>query len=404
MNIFFRCSLNFICKKDSKLPNFPTVVSVLGITFGVLSFLTVVTILDAFQMQMKSIISSVNPNLTIFSTMGISDVKFVENKIKNLMGKEIEKISPFIYQESILAHGNNTASVYIRAIPGIKSASADNLSQYIHPTSALIEFDEIQSKKTPAILGTELANELNAKIGDIVTLMIFQTHHDKPPSIRYEKLSVVGFISAGLSQYDKQYILMDLNDGRRLFGSPNWASGFEIKLKNPDQALKISNQYSQELPYSMVAWQEIDASLFRQITRDGGVIKFIVFIISIVGVFNILVTLGLTVIDRSKQISLLRSLGAQKKDIIRVFVTVGAIIGVCGAFLGTITAVLVLWCLSKISLGELNQFYYLNEIPVKFNIPLTLIVFISAIVLSALGALYPAWKASKIQPIIGLKQ
>lgn len=404
MNIFLRCSLHFICKKNSKLPNFPTIVSVLGIAFGVLSFLTVVTILNAFQDQMKSIISSINPNLTIFSPMGISDINFIEKKIKSLIGNEIRTMSPFIYQESILAYGNNTSAVYIRAIPGTQSASAKNLSQYINPTNALATLDEKNSVKNAVILGKELAEGLGVNIGNTVTLMIFETHHDKPPSIKYKKLIVTGFISAGLSQYDKQYILMNFQEGARLFGSPNWASGFEIQLKNPNLALQLSTKYSQELPYSMIAWQEIDAGLFRQITRDGSVIKFIVFIISIVGVFNIIVTLGLTVIDRSKQISLLRSLGAQKKHIIAIFVAIGGIIGICGALLGNLCAAFILWALSTIQLGDLNQFYYLNQIPVKFDIPLMIIVSIVGIILSSIGALHPAWKASKIQPIIGLKQ
>lgn len=391
-----------MCKKNSKLPNFSAVVSILGIAFGVLSFLIVVTVLDAFQTQMKSIISSVNPNLTIFSPMGITNSKNIEKKIVSLLGNQIDKINPFIYQESIIAYKKQTSAVYIRAIPGTESSSAQNLSSFISPQNALSILNN-PSTIPRIIIGKELASTLGATIGSNVTLMTFETNADNPPRTRYIKMIVSGILNIGLAQYDKQYILMNFQDGVRLFGTADWASGFEVQLKHPDNALQIATKYSQELPYSIIAWQEIDAGLFQQIARDSAVIKFIVFIISVVGAFNILVTLGLTVIDRSKQISLLRSLGAQKRNIIGIFIGIGGILGFLGAVLGTILAIALLLALSKIPLGDLNQFYYLDKIPVEFNPSLIVFVFIAAILLSCLGALYPAWKASKVLPIIGLK-
>ncbi len=404
MNIFFKISLHFMCRKNSKWPNFSACVSVLGIAFGVISFLTVVTVLNAFQIQMKETIASINPNLTVFAPMGISDLKKTEKKILDLEKSKIEIISPFIYQESILANKKQTSSVYIRAIQGTKSSSAENLEKFIKPRNSLDLLDR-KSAEEPlnVILGNELAHDLNTEINSTITLMTFEPQENRPPEINYTKLKVVGLLSVGLAQYDKRYMLMNFDDAQALFGKSDWASGFELKLRNPDSALQLSYKFSDELPYSTLAWQEIDAGLFRQISRDSAVIKFIVFIISIVGAFNILVTLGLTVIDRTKQIALLRSLGAQKKQIIGIFVSIGAVLGFFGALIGTGISLILLGALSKVPLGELNQFYYLNEIPVKFNIPLILTVFVCAILLSALGALYPAWRAAKIKPVLGLK-
>jgi len=391
-------------KKNSKWPNFSACVSILGIAFGVISFLTVVTILDAFQAQIKSTILSVNPNITIFSPMGISDLTQNEKKIVSLEGSNFNKISPFIYQESILAYKKNSSAVYIRAIPGTKSSSALSLSNFIYPREILSALNSKSEFSPPkVILGKQLADNLGISVGENVTLMTFEAKKDQPPQVHYKKLEMVGTLAVGLSQYDKQYMLMSFSDAESIFGKPDWASGFEVNLHNPNKALQIANKLSEELPYSVIAWQEIDSGLFRQIKRDSTVIKFIVLIISIVGTFNILVTLGLTVIDRTKQIALLRSLGAQKKHIIGTFVCIGGILGLIGSLIGICLSVIILSLLSEIPLGDLNQFYYIDKIPVQFNPTLMVIVFFAATTLSCLGALYPAWRASKITPILGLK-
>lgn len=413
-----KLALHFICKKNSKLPSFTSLASVLGVAFGVAAFLVVVTILNSFQLEMKHIISSINPNLVVFSPRGIENISEFEKDIPELLQEPVQKVSPWIYQESILALGPRTKAAYIRAIAGTHSASADKLSPLIQPQGALASLD-VSSPLLSAsgnvspnsnknllphmILGRELASAIEAQVGSVVTLMTFQKKGIST-SIRYNQMIVTGVLNTGINQYDESFVFMSYADGAKLFGKPNWASGVEITLPQPDKALGIAQRLKEETEYSAIAWQQIDASLFSQIQRDSTAIKLIIFIISLVAGFNVVVTLSLTVMDRAPHIALLRSLGAQKKLVLSVFVASGVFLGTVGALLGLVMGFVLLKIFSGIHLGELQKFYYLEKIPVVFDLNLALLAFLTAVGLAFLGSLYPAWRAARVSPLVGLKQ
>ncbi|MBX9703985.1 MAG: FtsX-like permease family protein [Silvanigrellaceae bacterium] len=187
-----------------------------------------------------------------------------------------------------------------------------------------------------------------------------------------------------------------------MFLKPNWASGVEFKFMNPDDSLFVANDLRKKIHYNVSAWQEIDAALFQTIERDGKAIGLVVFIICLVACFNIIVTLSLTVLDRSKDIALLRALGATKSLIVAIFMVSGGLIGFFGALLGGLLGILLLSLFSGIRIGELQEFYFLEKIPVHFDLQFILLTALMAVFLSLLGSLYPAWKAARITPIQGL--
>ncbi len=405
----------------------------IGVSFGVAAFLVVITVLNSFQSEMKHIISAVNPNLIIYSTSGIYDPLGFQKKLHTLISEPIENMGRFVYQESVLSLGRNSSTVYLRAIEGTRSASARNLHKFITPQGALRSLDDVSpflfnnpkifppkksgfakpsaSKNSVAlpthlphvILGKELAENLNAKKGSILNLMHFQSGK-KILEVEYHQLSVTGILTTGLSEYDQKFAFINFEDGLRLFGTKDWASGIEINFKNPDHALEISRSLKQKVPYQVVAWQQIDRGIFEQIERDSTAIKLIVFIISFVAGFNIIVTLSLTVIDRSKQIALLRALGAKKSLIIGTFVASGTLLGTLGATLGVGAGILILKIFSGIHLGDFQKFYYLEKVPVHIEVHFIVVAFLTSVLLSFFGALYPAWKASRVSPMHGLRQ
>lgn len=402
MNLYFKLAHNFICKKNSKKLSFTSIVAILGVAFGVSAFLVVITVLNSFQNEMKHLISSVNPNLLVYSSNGILTEDKIEKKLEKLIGSSLKQQSQFIYSESILVHKQQTSAVFIRAIHGDNSPSATQLSSFVYPQNAIQSINKKSVNGVPnIILGKELADNLGVQFGDLITLMNFS---DSTLNVKYIKIKVSGIIHIGLSQYDKQYALMNFEDGQNLFGSKNWVSGIEVNLTNPDDALEISERVNNELPYTAVPWQNIDKDIFNQIERDGTSIKFIVLIISFVAGFNIIITLSLTVIDRSKQIALLRSLGARKNNVIAIFVLSGFILGFIGSSLGVVIGYILLKIFSGLSIGDFQDFYYLEKIPVHMDFNLIAIAFSTSLLLSFFGALYPAWKATKVSPLLGLKQ
>ncbi|MGY3804684.1 FtsX-like permease family protein [Pigmentibacter ruber] len=419
MNLLVRLSLNFLCKKNSKKLSFTSLVSIVGICFGLSAFLVVITVLNSFQNELKNIISSVNPNVTIYSPAGVTNPSKLIKELEEFIPAKVEKMSSFVYHESILSSGKETATVYIRAIEGTNSASSVHLNKYLYPENALntlnvssplIDKDrntlsegKLLEQLPHVILGKGLADSLEVKIGSVVTLMSFTSEYKKV-GIRYNKLFVTGIMNSGLSEFDKKQVLMNYQDGVKLFGVDNWASGIEINLKNPDEAIIVANKLNIDLPYNVIAWQEIHAGLFEQIKRDGTAIKLIVLIISFVAGFNIVVTLGLTVMNRAKQIAILRALGAKKSLVISSFVMSGVILGLLGSTLGVITGLGILKIFSGLSLGDFQKFYNIERIPVHIDVTLIVFAFFTSLILSFVGALYPAWKASKVSPMLGISQ
>ena len=415
MNLAFKVASQFVRRKNSRFPSFTAVVSVLGVAIGVASFLVVVTVFNSFQHQLRQILLAANPNLVVYKfPRGIPQANQMAQKVAALINKPVEKISLFEYNEVILSKGDRTAAVVMRALEGENSASAPDLSPAIapHKLQTLSLLNNNKAVLTPGvsapkgvfpaiILGKILAVNLGAQVGDHVSLV--SGGFGSGNGNRFQEFVVVGTMELGLEQYDKRLALITFPDGVALFGEPGWAKGLEVRFKDPADALAVSKQLNGKIPYTVRAWQEIDRDLFSQIERDGEAIKLIVLIITLVAGFNIIVTLSLSVIDRAKQIATLRSFGATRFFIVKVFVIMGAIIGVCGATLGLLIGTAILRLFAGFELGELQAFYFLERIPVEYDIKLMLSAFAVALVLSFVSALYPALKATRVSPLLGLK-
>jgi lipoprotein-releasing system permease protein len=407
-NIATKIAFKFMRQQAKSTPSFTSTVSTLGVCVGVASFLVVVIIFNSFENQLRDILLSANPNLVVFRlSSGIPNPEQYESKLINMIGKEkIVSSSLFEYNEALLSKDSHTSAVVLRGVQGSDSSSAEEMSRAITPTGALNFLNDSSDGKTkkslkfnkinifPAIIGKGLALKLGAKQNDIVSLTTGGLGFSGSEKIH--KFKIVGILNVGLSQYDEKLMLLSFRHAQFLFGEPNKAKGIEIKLKNPAQAFEISKLLKSQTPYTVKSWQEIHTGLFEQIERDGTAIKIIVLIITLVAGFNIIVTLSLSVIDRTKHIALLRCLGASKWLILRIFLTMGVCLGFLGSLLGVLLAFAVLKVFSGFELGELQAFYFLEKIPVDFDWQLFLKAVMVACGLSFLSALYPAYKATKV--------
>ncbi len=413
MNPVIELAMTFIKRRDSRVPSFTALVSVLGISFGVAAFLVVVTVFNSFENELKSLLLAANPNVFVVNLPdGIKDARNYMENLKKQVPASVEGMSLFEYNEVILSKENHTAAVVLKGIEGAHSASAKDMARAIRPKGALEELNndrailgtplEGQAGKHPAILlGKGLALKLNAKEGEIVTLT--SGHFGMGGANRIRQFQVKGFMSLGLAQYDDRLALINLNDAVSIFGKPGWAKGIEIKLKDPKEAMVVAAALRSKIPYTIRSWQELDKGLFEQIERDGQAIKLIVLIITFVAGFNIAVTLRLSVVDRIRQIALLRSLGASRRFIVQVFLVMSGILGICGATLGVLMGLVILKVFSGFELGDLQTFYFLERLPVEYDWKLILSAFFVSLVLSFISALYPAYMATRVSPLYGLK-
>ncbi len=424
MRIGSKIAMKFLKKPGSALPSFTAVVSVLGVAVGVAAFIVVVTVFNSFEAQLRDTLLGANPNLVVHNfPRDIPDARLFQEDLEKRLGKDLKKTSLFEYNEVLLSREGQTATVIVKAIEGKRAASAEELRRFLDPPEAIDALDSTPSQITgsekgyvesdldksgtgegvlpPVILGRGLALKLKASVGDTVSLSSgtfgFASRHT------FQELRVVGVLAIGLAQYDEKLAFIGFRDGVALFGRKGAAKGVEVTLKDPSEAQKVADRLDAEVPYQLRPWQEIDRSLFRQIKRDGQAVRLIVLIITLVAAFNIIVTLTLSVVDRSKQIATLRSLGARRLDIVQVFVIIGSVLGSFGAGLGVVLSIVVLELFAGFELGELKAFYFVDRIPVDYDPVLMGVAFGAAVVLSFVSAFYPAYKATRVSPLLGLK-
>lgn len=412
-------ALSFLQRPGARLPSFTALISVVGVAVGVAAFVVVVTVFNSFEEELKQTLLGANPNLVVHDfPRSIPNAKEFQDKVAKLLGPELRSISLFEYNEALLNKETQTATVVVKAIEGTRAASSVDLSHYIQPPEALglLNTNHFGASERgnsspraamgrhiepPLILGRELALRLGAEVGDTVFLST-GTYGLGGKNV-YQGFKVAGLLRVGLAQYDEKLAFIGFEDGVALFGKPGHAKGLEISLVDPSRAQLLAKQLDGKIPYQFKPWQEIDQTLFRQIERDGQAVRLIVLIITFVAAFNIIVTLTLSVVDRSKQIATLRSIGARRTHIIKIFLYIGGVLGFVGAFLGVALALCILRIFAGFELGELKAFYFVERIPVHYDWKLMGAAFGFAILLALCSALYPAYKATRVSPLLGLK-
>lgn len=398
-------ALRFLRRGNSFWPSFTAVTSVLGVALGVSAFLVVTTVFRSFEKQLSETLMAANPHLTIYNfPAGIPDAASFQTRMLQKLGRETLASGLFEYSEGIMSKDLHTAAVVIRGIEGENSASAPEVAPLVQPAGAFAEinnpsFSRSASGGMAAIVAKGLALKLGARIGDAIQLT---TAGRRGEQIAV-KLRVAGIFSLGLAGYDERLLFINFQDAVSLWGKAGSARGVEFRLRNPESALQIAQGLRQSTQFVVQPWQTLHQEIFEQIERDGRAVELVVGIISLVGAFNILTTLTLNVFDRARQIAVIRSVGGSRKLILRVFVTMGLVLGFVGATLGVGLGYAVLRVFENVNLGDLKSVYYLEKIPVTYNVWLMAFAVVLTLALSLLSSLYPAWKAVRTSPLHGFK-
>jgi lipoprotein-releasing system permease protein len=271
--------------------------------------------------------------------------------------------------------------------------------------------------KEPGVaLGTRLANDLNVKVGDQVSLLtprgpttaIFGT------APRVKRYPVVAIFEIGMSEYDASIIFMPLNEAQLYFSQPDSVTVLEVVLDSPDEVGKLGPQIiSAGGPGIYISdWRQRNATFFTALEVERNVMFLILALIVLVAALNIISGLIMLVKDKGRDIAILRTMGATRASVMRVFFITGATIGIVGTLAGFALGVLV--CVNIEYLREFigwltdtelfaPELYYLSQLPAEMDTGETASVVIMALILSILATLYPSWRASRLDPVEALR-
>lgn len=393
-----------------------TIISIAGVFLGVMALIIVLAVMNGFETDIKEKILDTYSHIILLKhgEGGIANYSSLIEKVKGY--ERVVSASPFIYNQVMLTSKANVSGVVIRGIDPDSAVEVTNIGRTIMEGS-LNELKNRGGDGTVAgiIIGKELARHLGAFLNEPVTVispMGAITPMGMVP--RMKQFKVVGIFNVGMYEYDSSLAFISLEDAQRFFAMGDTVTGIEIKVDNVYKAKQTAEIIQRDLgfPYWTKDWMEMNKNLFSALKLEKVIMFIILFLIVFVAAFNIVSTLIMVVMEKNKDIAILKSMGAPARSIMKIFIIEGLIIGTVGTILGALTGMLAAVNMETIAdyvervLGfEVfpRDVYYLDRFPSELNPIDVLIIVIVALMLCFLATLYPSWKASKLDPVEPLR-
>ncbi len=391
-----------------------TFISVAGIFLGVAALIIVLAVMNGFEIELRDKILGINSHIVLMEyTGGMENHEEVIRKIASVEG--VVASTPFIYGQAMLKNEGRATGVVLRGMATETSADVINLGKMEDGSLDNLSGPGNETGLPGVVIGKELAMNLALVLFDPVEILLpmgISTPMGVVPKIK--TFAVVGIFDSGSYEYDSSLVFMSLENCKQFLGMKNTVTGLEIKVNDIDGAGRIAKNIQAKLgyPYWARSWMEMNKNLFSALRLEKRVMFIILSLIVIVAAFNIITTLIMTVMEKAKDIAILKSMGATAKSIMKIFMLEGIVIGAIGTILGCIAGIAVALNLEWISRSVEDLFgfkilpkdvYYLNELPSKIDYGDVTVIVIAAMLICFLASLYPSWRASKLDPAEALR-
>lgn len=398
---FFLAKRYIRIKKGEGFRSLITLFAAGGICLGVATLLVVLSVMNGMQTDLKSKVLGASAPLTLsrVDQIAISDWKKIASDLRKSV-PEIKDATPYIYEKALLRFDKKTDGAIIRGVDPVSFSLVSDIPEHV----VLGEFDLSERK---IVLGKFLANRLWAHVGDTITVSSPFSSAPTPFGflLSADDYIVSGLFDMGMYEYNATLAIISEENAKKLFGV-NGVTGIDFTVDNPYKAPDLAIDIVAELgyPYRVVNWMERNRTLLRALEIEKKVMFIILTLIIIVAAFNIISSLVLIVLGRMREIGIIKALGSSASSITKVFILDGLIVGGGGTVFGVGLAWILCFLLGKYEFIDLpSDVYFLTKLPVEMQLFDFLLVAFSAIVLSLLAALYPAKKASGLDPVEAIR-
>ncbi len=385
--------------------------SLVGIALGVATLIIVMAVMSGFKDDLLARILGLNGDLAVYSgsSSGLPDYGDVAARIGELPG--VVSATPIVEGQVLLTANGASNGGLVR---GIAQADLEHLPSIANNIRAgsLADFkgDDVIA------VGIALAQRMGLEIGSRLTLVSPNGAVTAFGTIpRVKAYRVVAIFQAGMNEYDSTFTFLPIGAAQIYFQKEGVATQIEVMVKDPSHVREISQAIRQalaDLPIRVIDWTESNDSFFAAVTVEQNVMFLILTLIIIVAAFNVISSLIMMVKDKTADIAVLRTLGAGRGAIMRIFLMCGASVGITGTIAGTILGIVFCWYIESIrqALQALTgtklfdpEVYYLEHLPAKLETGNVVQVVLMALVLSLLATLYPSWRAARTDPVEALR-
>ena len=395
-------------KRRNHFISFISAISMAGLTLGIAVLILVLSVMNGFDRELRQRILGMVPHAALVNPDGIDDWKGLIKQVETKPG--IQGAAPFVQIQGMMSHKGRVQGVMVNGVEPEWEKTVSILPEFIQSG----DFYDLQAGEYNVILGDLLARKLGVGIGEKVTLIMPEASLTPAGLMpRLKRFTVTGIFSVG-AELDASFAYIHMTDAAKLARMRGGAQGVRLKTENLFKAPQIAWNLSFELEGNLRStdWTRTHGNLFQAIQMEKTMIGLLLLIIVAVAAFNIVSTLVMVVTDKQGDIAILRTLGMSPGDIMRIFMVQGVVIGLVGIVLGTTLGIILALTVTDIIAGVENmlgiQFlnanvYFISYLPSELKWKDVLIVITSGFAMSFLATLYPAYRASKVQPAEALR-
>ncbi len=401
---FFIAGRYLKAKRKEGFISLITLLSIAGVTVGVMALVIVIAVMSGAETEFRKKILGVEPHILIMEYSGrFYDYNKAVEKIKKIDG--VNAVSPMVFGQTIIRTSSGLSGAVIRGIDPdsggilIKGFSSDQLNKKLLP-------DSKNGTLPGVILGKGLANNIGARKNDKIVLMSPRGMISPVGQIpALKRFLVTDIFESGMYEYDSSLAYIHIDAAQKLMGMKGRVSTLGIWIDDIFSAGSFKKFILSSLEDRFYAkdWMEINKSLFSALKLEKTAMFVILTLIVLVAAFNIASALIMMVMEKSKDIAVLKAMGATNKVIKKVFIIQGMIIGLIGTFTGTLSGVVVCVLLKKYEFIELPPAYPFSTLPVQLELLDVACIAIASIIICFISTIYPSHRASKMNPVEGLR-
>lgn len=396
-------------KRRNHFISFISLTSMIGLMLGVAVLIIVLSVMNGFDRELKQRILGMVPHATIQGANGpLDDWQRIDELAQ--AHPRVEAAAPYIQGQGMVTGGGNVRGVMLSGVLPEEEATVSIIEDHFIEGS----LGELKAGEFGIIIGRTMANSLNLGVGDRLTVVLPEASVTPAGVLpRLKRFTIKGIFSVG-AELDGNYALMHMDDAARLMRTGGRAEGIRLLVDDLFAAPSVAHEVARTLDgrYYVSDWTRTHGNLFQAIRMEKTMIGLLLMFIVAVAAFNIVSTLVMVVTDKTADIAILRTMGATPGRIMRIFIVQGAVIGIFGTLVGTALGILgALYISDVIAWVEVvlgHQFlsadvYFISYLPSQLQWNDVFVISGAGLAMSLLATIYPAWRASRVEPVEALR-
>ncbi|HVO93940.1 MAG TPA: lipoprotein-releasing ABC transporter permease subunit [Terriglobales bacterium] len=385
-----------------------TVISILGVMIGVMTLNVVMSVMSGFEETLRDRLLGINAHIALVKSG--DRLHDYENVLRQVVKEDgVSAASPTIYGQVMITSGSRVSGVVVRGVDPGRVNSVVNIQSFVKEgnlaglnTQHPIQVEGRTVLLPGIILGERLANQLGVFPGSpvqVVSPLGSPTAIGVIPKVR--RFVVTGLLRTGMSEIDSTLVFMGLTEAQKFFELDDAVTNIEIRVRDVSRSREIAEQIQRHFgfPYFAEDWTRLWPNLFSALQLEKTVYFLVLLLMVLIGAFNIVSTLVMVVMEKKKDIAILRSMGATQQSIRKIFMLKGCIIGVVGTVLGVVLGLAVCLLLAQYKFELPKDVFLISTVPVRIYIGNFVLVALASFVVCLIASIYPARQAAKLDPV-----